>query len=84
MWKDISSFSQRATNRVPRTFEFKAAGIRVVVSRHHDYPDDVWTASAEPYFSLLELKNTDIADAKTEAINIVKNCLAKTLAALDA
>lgn len=83
MWKDISSFSKAETDRSPKTFELKANGIRIVVMRHRDYPLGTWVARAEPYFSELQLKSIDSDSAQKEAIEIVKNCLAKTLAALD-
>lgn len=84
MWKDISSYSRNDKDRTPKTWEFAGVGVRVVVTRHMDYSPDVWLARCEPYFSIVELKSKDIAAAKNEAMNLVKNCLRKALASLGA
>lgn len=84
MWKDISSFSRSDKDRTPKTWEFKGVGIRVIVTRNIHYAPDVWLARCEPYFSYIELKNKDIDAAKEEAMAIVKNCVRKALASLDA
>jgi len=78
MWKDQSSFSRGDKDRTPKTWEFTSHGVRLVVTRHIDYPG-VWIARCDPWFSILELKSTDIEKAKKEAISIVCGCLRKVI-----
>ena len=84
MWKNISSYSQGTQNKKPISFQMVQNNVRIVVTRHIHFPPDVWVASCNPWFSLLELKNKNIEDAKKEAIEIVVANLQKTIDSLTA
>ena len=83
-WKDISSYSRNDTKREPCTFELIAEGVRLTVTRHIHYGPHDWIAIAEPYFSTVVLRSQDIVGAKEEAKKLLRNCLTKSLRALDA
>ena len=84
MWKNISSYSQGEKDRTPTTFEFRAGRLRIVVTRHIHFPKDVWVASAEPFFKLIELKNKDSEAARVEALMLLRSHLDESRAALNA
>lgn len=85
-WKDISSYSQSDKKRVPRTFEIRAADVRVCVTRWiHGDPARWYLLCPEAgYVSHTGLNNQDLEDAKHEALCRVHDVLAKRVEAIEA
>jgi hypothetical protein len=69
-WKDISSHSQRATDRTPKSWETVGLSSSIVVTRHIHYGPDVWIMRHE-ILGEKELKSKDIDSAKLEAQALV-------------
>lgn len=80
-WKDISSFSHRDTNRETKTVEANAGVVRLVVTRHIDYPGK-WVVKSE-LTGMRELKADHLDEAKAEAVQRVKSVVEKILKSLD-
>ena len=77
-WTDTTGYSRGERGAVePKTWNATRCGVRVVVTRHMDYPSDVWTLYVIGLkFSRIALVNEDIDDAKVEAIAHVRQIVA--------
>ena len=71
MWDDVTSYQRGDTERVPRSWKYHAGGLKIVVTRHIDYPG-VWILQCEPWFSARQLASDDAEDAKAEALVLVR------------
>jgi hypothetical protein len=81
-WKDISSHSQRDTDRTPKTWALNVAGLKVVVTRHiHHAPTD-WVLTCEPWFEQKVISNGTADEAKDAALVAIRSKLAAGLDAL--
>jgi len=82
MWRDISSFRQGDTKRIPKAFEIKFHGrYRVVlVWNHMNYPGE-WVCRLQGIFDdrRLGLKEYDVDKAKQTALEIVTESLSNAL-----
>ena len=81
-WKDISSYSQRDTDRTPKTWALKAAGLKIVVTRHIHHAPDAWVLSCEPFCGGIEIGTGTADEAKAAAVEIVRMNLEQCIAAL--
>ena len=71
-FKDVTSHSQGAKDRTPRTWEAKISGIRLTVTRHNYYAKDEWIARAHPAILEMELLHSKgIDEAKAEAVELL-------------
>lgn len=74
-WQDVTSYSQNDTAREPRSWEFGAGAVRVIVTRQHGIPG-VWFLRCDGVgFACHTLTQAKIDDAKAEALGLVKNRL---------
>ena len=71
MWEDVTSYSRGDTGRVPRSWKYNAGGLKIVVTRHVDYPG-AWILQCDPWFPARLLVSTDVENAKTEAFALVR------------
>lgn len=76
-WHDITSYSRGEQNRVPISWELRAGGIRLIVTRRHML--EGWYIAADPWFDYDTLQSTEIEDAKQEAINALRQKLTGAL-----
>lgn len=85
-WKDISSYSQSDKKRVPHTFEIRASGLIVTVTRWiHGDPARWYLLCYEAGFrSHTGLNNQDLEDAKKEALWKVHDIFTKRVEAIEA
>ena len=81
-WKDISSYSQSDKTREPKSFEFRAAGIRLVLTRHRDHEPDEWVLNCVPYSEGVVIGKGTAEEAKNSAIDYVKRNLEKSIQVL--
>lgn len=68
-WNNATSYSQRDTDRAPRTWNMDVCGLRICVTRRHGL--EGWYLICEPWHSLRLLKSADIDDAKAEAMELI-------------
>ena len=74
IWYDTTSYSQRDKERVPRVWTLLLRNVKIIVHRHIHY--DGWLLSCRDLqIDMIELENTDIDQAKQEAVEIVGNTL---------
>jgi len=74
-WNDVTSFSRNDVDRTPKSWLLTlASGIRLVVTRHIDYPGK-WVIRCDPYIDIQVLnklrRSDDIDKAKEEAIKMI-------------
>lgn len=81
-WKDISSHSQKDTDRTPQTWALKAAGLKIVITRHIYHAPDAWVLSCPPFGEGIEIGNGTADEAKSAAIEYVRANLERSIAAL--
>jgi len=81
-WKDISSYSRKDTDRTPKTWELKAAGMMIVVTRHINYSPDAWLMTCQPFCEILEIGHGTADEAKSVAVEYVSKNLERCIAAL--
>lgn len=83
-WKNITSYAQGETDRTPRTWELTVNSLRLIVTRHRDYPPDRWLFRCAELgiISLRELNSSSIEEAKEEVLAIVHRRLAADLASI--
>lgn len=83
-WKDVSSWSRSDTVRTPKTWEASASGMRIVITRHRDYPPDAWILRcSEVGLDLLQLMAVDLEEAQLEALGLVRGRLKLWLASVE-
>jgi len=71
-WKDATPYSRDDIERKPRTWEIKAPGVTIIVTRHRYHEPDVWLlVCREVNIDLKPLKAKEIEVAKAEAIDAV-------------
>lgn len=71
-FKDISSHSQTDKIKIPKTFEARIAGIRLVVTRHIYYRPDQWVVNtSDDLIHQQALESMELADAMQEAIDML-------------
>lgn len=77
-WKDITSYSQRDKERIPRVLECKLApNISVTIHRHIYYGNE-WLLSCKFLgYDCFQLGTEDIENAKTKALVRVRDKLAE-------
>ena len=80
MFKDVTSFSQGATDRTPRTFVAEAGDLRIVVTRHIDYPGQ-WVLQCDPFFRVA-INDCTAQYAQCQVLNLLKKHLTACLKAL--
>jgi hypothetical protein len=78
MWRDISSYSQRDTEREPKTLQLKVDGLNIVVTKHVHYSDEVILRCSNVGIDEKALGVTSLEDAKEKALNIVE-CYVKKM-----
>lgn len=77
-WKDITSYSQRDKERIPRVWECKLAPNISVTVHKHIYYGNAWLLSCEFLgYDCFQLGTEDIENAKTKALVRVRDGLAK-------
>lgn len=74
-WQDTSSFSQRDTDRTPRSWTLEVGRFRLVVFRHRGIDPDLWFATCHGLFDTRELQRRDVGEAKEEALEMLCRCL---------
>lgn len=72
-WKDITSYSQSDTERVPRTYEVVVPKVgRIIVTRWRDGEPDFWYLTChELNIKYHPLKGFKLENAQDEAIHFV-------------
>jgi hypothetical protein len=78
-WKNITSYSQRDTDRTPKTWEASFGKLRVCVTRHIDYPPDVWLLRCHGLGIERRLASPKIEEAACQARAIVQSHLEQML-----
>jgi hypothetical protein len=78
-WKNITSYSQRDTDRTPKTWEARFGKLRVCVTRHIDYPKDVWLLRCHDLGLERQLASPKIEEAACQARAIVQSHLEEML-----
>lgn len=73
-WRDATSYKRggKGENEEPRTWEIESGTMRVVVTRHLDYPGDWLMRCDEIGCHSSVLKSRDITAAKLEALERVR------------
>ena len=74
-WRDVTSYKQGDTERVPRTWELKLEELKykVIVTRYYE---NTWLLTfREANIELRDLETDDVEEAKNKALEIVKNYL---------
>ena len=67
-WKDVTSYSQKETDRTPRSYKSQVGPFRVCVHRHIAYPSNAWLLTTYPdIFSNEELRSIDLGEAMSQA-----------------
>jgi len=79
-WRDISSYSQGDKVRTPHSFEARAGGVRIVVTRRHGC--DGWFLNCDPWFSLHEMGEMSADEAKRVGTNLVRSAAKEFAAAM--
>ena len=76
-WKDITSYSQHDTERVPQTWQALPGGIELIVTRYVGM--DGWFMLCHEYGvrSHQEIRGEDIEDAKVDALRRFRAMAAK-------
>lgn len=76
-WRDVTSYKQGDTERVPRTWELKLEELKykVIVTRHIYYENTWLLTFREANIELRDLETDDVEEAKNKALEIVKNYL---------
>lgn len=83
-WDDATPYSQGDKIRTPRTWELTAHPLRVVVTRHVDYPPDVWLVRLYPLHREWSLPPGLTAEqAQAQAITLATTVLKDALSALE-
>jgi len=82
-WKDITTYSQSFTERIPDEWEMRTGLFRICVHRHVNYSPNIWLLTCEPFFYRKELPRKDIARAKTYAVALVMRKLLETFRKLE-
>jgi len=80
-WADISSYSQGDKDRVPHTFEARAAAVRIIVTRRHGLSG--WFLRCEPWHDLKSLGECTASEAKEAALEQVRADVLRLTEALD-
>lgn len=83
-WKDETSFSRGETDRTPKTWVLKIGTLRLVVTRHIHFKPYEWVTTCNPFFDNRRLSSMEVDDAKTEALEIVREYLKTCLADVEA
>lgn len=81
-WTDVTAYSQGERDKVPRTWELRVAGVRIVVTRHIYVRADQWVVTCEPWFNAMPIEETDIEVAKRIAEDLVRSRLVEAAALL--
>lgn len=77
-WKDITSYSQRDKERIPRVLECKLANNIAVTVHKHIYCGNEWLLSCTFLgYNCIQLETEDIENAKIKALVRVRDGLAK-------
>lgn len=66
-WRDVTSFSQNAKDRTPRTWNAKFGAFSLVITRHMDYAPDQWTAYCHGVFPQRAMASKDVREAACQA-----------------
>lgn len=66
-WRDVTSFSQNAKDRTPRTWNAKFGAFNLVLTRHMDYAPDQWTAYCHGVFPQRAMASKDVGEAACQA-----------------
>ena len=80
-WKDSTSYS-RGGDRTPMTWTLSANDFRITVTCGHIYYRGIWIAHCDPFFREYELGVKTKEAAQYKAIQMVRERLEKSLAAL--
>lgn len=81
-WKNISSYSQGDKVRLPKTFELRCAGLRLVVTRRIHCAADAWFLDCEPFAYYIKIGNGTAEEAQAAAVEYVRKSLEKAIAAM--
>lgn len=83
-WVDTTAYRQGEPSRIPRTWTLQLTDLRIVVTRHRDYAAETWVMLAYPVLGApRELKSGEIDAAKSEALEIVRHWLRRSLDEVD-
>lgn len=76
-WKDISTYSKKDRDKLPKTWELKLEELnyRVIVTRHIYYKDTWLLNCRDIGIEHFDLKTDDIDEAKNKALKIIENHL---------
>ena len=67
-WKDESSYALGERGKIPpRTWRVQFGKFTLVVTRHIDYPPDVWVSHCHGLWSPREMKSRDVREAACQA-----------------
>ena len=78
-WIDGSSYSSSDKKRIPNVWKINFDLMSITIIYHHVLYPDQWVVSSEPFFRHEELGNISQAEAKTKAIEMVKDQLSIAL-----
>jgi hypothetical protein len=66
-WVDVTSFSQNAKDRTPRTWRARFGKFDLVLIRHIGYAPDQWTAYCDGVFPQRAMASMDVREAACQA-----------------
>lgn len=82
-WKDISSYSQSDTKRIPNTFALKAGCVRITVHQYFGLGDAWFVTCHEVGMNVRDLHTKDADEAKRIAVEMVRTRLQEALSKLN-
>jgi len=66
-WHDVSSFSQDAKDRTPRTWHAQFGRFKMTLTRHIYHAPDAWVSTCEGVFDRREMASKDVREAACQA-----------------
>jgi uncharacterized damage-inducible protein DinB len=66
-WVDVTSFSQNAKDRTPRTWRAQFGRFKMTLTRHIYHAPDAWVATCEGVFDRREMASKDVREAARQA-----------------
>lgn len=77
MWKDISSYSQRDKVREPKTMQLKVDGLKVVITKHIDWGNEIILRCNDVGISEKGLGVVTLEKAKVKALDVIESKVKK-------
>ena len=83
-WKGITTHSKGATDKTPKSWQLRIAGLTITVTRYLGYEPDDWIMTCDPWFPHHYIGKGAASEAKAAAIRVVHEKAAQAVAALEA